>query len=91
MGLCFPDCSFAVKADKLPQIEGFVVAVTSSGARDELIEGWDGLRGSVFGGRQLCRWAIYAGRGFFFFNCHWGRPLGSWWLFVRGVTIGHGM
>ena len=68
MGLCFPDCSFAVRAEKLPQIEGFVAAVTSSEARGELIEGWDGLRCSIFGGRQLCRWAIYAGRGFFFFN-----------------------
>ena len=91
MGLCFPDCSFAVKAEKLPQIEGFVAAVTSSEARDELIEGWDGLHGSIFGGRKLCRWAIYAGRGFFFFNCHWVKPLGSWWLFVRGVTIEYGM
>lgn len=65
MGLCFPDCSFAVKAEKLPLIEGFVAAATSSEARVELIEGWDGLHGSGFGGRQLCRWAIYAGSGFF--------------------------
>jgi len=87
LGLCFPDCSFAVKAEKLPQIEGFVAAATSSEARVELIEGWDGLHGSGFGGRQLCWWAIYAGSGFFFFNWRWGGPLGSWWLFVRGVTI----
>ncbi|TXS74149.1 hypothetical protein CHU68_03525 [Corynebacterium sp. LK11] len=66
MGLCFPDCSFAVKAEKLPQIEGFVAAVTSSEARDELIEGRDGLHGSIFGGRKLCQWAIYAGRGVLF-------------------------
>ncbi|MBC6748671.1 hypothetical protein HMPREF2787_08440 [Corynebacterium sp. HMSC061H03] len=66
LGLCFLDRPFALKAEKLPQIEGSVAAVTSSEAGVGAIVEWGGLRGSIFDSRQLCRWSISAGRGTLF-------------------------
>ena len=51
MGLCFLDHRFAARAEKLPQIEGFVAAVTSIAAGVGSIVEWGGLRGNTVGGR----------------------------------------